>query len=196
MPRYLDGKISFTVTEPNARAPCRGSTRFLALQCMRSAYRRPCGASIRQGDRAGTRRANANWKREVKVPESPRLRRFAPTSSARSFVRSFASALHTRRRRRHRRRRVTIDVVTPPTPEEWRKVLVRGMSQDDDPGRWASGKSRCMSDVCQNAGTGIAYVSMCVIIFMYVHATLNVNARSRPLFIQKPECWEERTISK
>ncbi|KYN03358.1 hypothetical protein ALC62_05750 [Cyphomyrmex costatus] len=34
---------------------------------MRSAYCRPCGASIRQGNRTGTRRANANWKREVKV---------------------------------------------------------------------------------------------------------------------------------
>lgn len=90
--------------------PATFPSRFLALQCMRSAYCRPCGASIRQGNRAGTRRANANWKREVKVPESPRLRRFAPTSSARSFVRSFASTLY---RYPTRRRRVTIDAVTP-----------------------------------------------------------------------------------
>lgn len=83
-----------------------------SIASIRSTYRRPCHASICQGKRASTERANANWKREVKVLWSRlvygdlhRLRVLV-----RTYVRSFVrSTFYPRRRRRRRRCRVTIE---------------------------------------------------------------------------------------
>lgn len=152
---------------------------------MRSAYRRPCGASISQGNRAGTRRVNANWKREMKVLESPRLPRFVPTSSTRSFVRSFASALHTRHQRR--RCRVTIDVVAP------------RRKNDDRCSFRECRRTTTLVDECAESrnelsgwnGNGDCLVSLCMLMRL-----LTLFARLWPVVHSKAGCWEEWSISK
>lgn len=53
----------------------------------RLTYRRPCHASIRQDKRASTERANANWKREVKVLRSRLV--YGDLHRLRVLIRSF-----------------------------------------------------------------------------------------------------------